>query len=160
VFSFEIWSTFVFLLFVSDAISNQFSINLLDCSRLQIGLLSYILTWFLFWGQKLEKSLLEISRFNLSTENGGILKMHFGELKMRLFPTAPIHIVCYIPNDFECLELSKYVLIWNMNYIRVPLFSSKSITTEISINLLEYSLLYIGLLSDILTWSLFWGPKE
>jgi hypothetical protein len=45
--------------------------------------------------QKLEKSSLEISRFNLSTEYVGILKMHFGELKMRFYPTAPIHIVGY-----------------------------------------------------------------
>jgi hypothetical protein len=61
--------------------------------------------------KKLEKSLLEISRFNLSTGYGGILKMHFGELKMRFIPTAPIHVVCYILNDFEGLEFSKCVFI-------------------------------------------------
>jgi hypothetical protein len=58
-----------------------------------------------------EKSLLEISRFNLSTDFVGLLKMHFGELKMRFFPTAPIHIVCYIQNIFDCLEVSEYVFI-------------------------------------------------
>jgi hypothetical protein len=40
--------------------------------------------------QRIEKSLLEISRFNL-LEFGGVLKMHFDGLKMRFFPTAPIH---------------------------------------------------------------------
>jgi hypothetical protein len=41
--------------------------------------------------QRIEKSLLEISQFNLSTEFGGVIKIHFGDLKMRFFPTAPIH---------------------------------------------------------------------
>jgi hypothetical protein len=43
--------------------------------------------------QGVEKSLLEISRFNLSTDLFGVLKMNSGELKMRFLPTAPIHIV-------------------------------------------------------------------
>jgi hypothetical protein len=42
--------------------------------------------------QKVVKSLLEIPRFNLPTDFGGVLKMHFGELNMRFFLTAPIHI--------------------------------------------------------------------
>jgi hypothetical protein len=44
------------------------------------------------------KSLLGISRYILSTEFGGVLEMHFGELKMRFLPTAPIEIVWYIQN--------------------------------------------------------------
>jgi hypothetical protein len=43
--------------------------------------------------QKLEKSLLKISRFNLSTDFGGVLKTHFGELIKRLLTTATIHIL-------------------------------------------------------------------
>jgi hypothetical protein len=66
---------------------------------------------FILRTQKVEKSLLELSRFNLSTDLGGILKMHFGELKMRFMATAPIHIVCYKQNFFDCLEVSKYVFI-------------------------------------------------
>jgi hypothetical protein len=33
--------------------------------------------------QRAEKRLLEISWFNLSADFGGVLQMHFGELKMR-----------------------------------------------------------------------------
>jgi hypothetical protein len=42
-----------------------------------------------------EKSLLEIYRFIVSKEFGSGLKMHFGRLKMRILPTAPVHIVWY-----------------------------------------------------------------
>jgi hypothetical protein len=100
----------VFLVFVSKVISTQNSINLLDCNQLHISLLCYILTWPYFEDPKLEKSLLEISRLNLSTEYGGILKMHFGELKLLIIPTDTNQIVCYIRNDFECLEVSKLCL--------------------------------------------------
>jgi hypothetical protein len=48
--------------------------------------------------QKLENSLLEISRFNLLSDFGGVLKTHFGELKMRFLQTAPIRILWYIGN--------------------------------------------------------------
>jgi hypothetical protein len=61
--------------------------------------------------QRLEKTLLEISRFNLSTDFGGVLKMNSGEVKMRFLPTAPILIVWYILIFFECLEVSKCVFI-------------------------------------------------
>jgi hypothetical protein len=90
------------------------------------SLVLYINMVLILRTKKGEKSLLETSRFNLSTENGGIVKMHFGELKMRFFPTAPIHIICYIRNDFVCLEFSKCVFSWNMNYIRVPPIFYKS----------------------------------
>jgi hypothetical protein len=43
-FSFQIWSTFVFFLFVSKAITTQISINLLESSRSQAGLVSEIVT--------------------------------------------------------------------------------------------------------------------
>jgi hypothetical protein len=39
---------------------------------------------------KVEKSLLEISRFNLSTDIVGVLKINSGELKMRFLPTDPL----------------------------------------------------------------------
>jgi hypothetical protein len=51
---------------------------------------------FILRAQKLMKSLLVISRFNMLTEFGGVPKMHFGDLNMLFLPTAPIHIVCYI----------------------------------------------------------------
>jgi hypothetical protein len=38
---------------------------------------------FILWTKRVEKSQLEISRFNLSTDFGGVLKMNSGELKMR-----------------------------------------------------------------------------
>jgi hypothetical protein len=38
--------------------------------------------------QIVEKSQLEISRFSLATDFVDVLKMHFGELKMRFIPTA------------------------------------------------------------------------
>jgi hypothetical protein len=70
--------------------------------------------------QGVEKSLLEISRYNLTTYFAGVLKMHSGQLKMRFMPTAPIHILWYILNFFDCLGVSKCVFIWYMFYIRVP----------------------------------------
>jgi hypothetical protein len=45
--------------------------------------------------------------------------MHFGELKMRFMPNAPIHLVWYIRNVFECLEDSKCVF-----YLKYELHSS------------------------------------
>jgi hypothetical protein len=76
--------------------------------------------------QRLVISLLEISRFNLSKDFSGLLQMHFGELKMHFIPTAPIRILCYIRNSFDCLEFSKCVFIWNMIYYRCPLVCLKS----------------------------------
>jgi hypothetical protein len=61
--------------------------------------------------QGVEKSLLEISRFNLSTNIVGVVKTNSGELKMRFLPTAPIHIVWYILKLFDFLEVSKCVFI-------------------------------------------------
>jgi hypothetical protein len=58
-----------------------------------------------------EIKLLEISRFNLPKDFGGVLNMPPGELEMRFLPTPPIHIVCYIRNIFDCLEVSKCVFI-------------------------------------------------
>jgi hypothetical protein len=34
----------------------------------------------------------------VSTVFSGVLKMHFGELKKRFLPTAPIHLLWYIRN--------------------------------------------------------------
>jgi hypothetical protein len=76
--------------------------------------------------QRVEKILLEISRFNLSSHFGGVPKMHFSELKMRFMQKSPIHIVCYIRIFFDFLEVSKCVFIWNMIYIRVPPISFRS----------------------------------
>jgi hypothetical protein len=42
--------------------------------------------------QSVEKSLLEIPLFNLQIGFGDVLKMHSGELKIRLLPAAPIQI--------------------------------------------------------------------
>jgi hypothetical protein len=96
-------------------------IILLDCSRLHIVVFPDILTWSLFWGpKKVVKSLLDIYRFNLSTDFVGVPKMHFGEVKLRFMPTFPIYIVWYIRIFFDILEVSKCVFIWNMIYIRVP----------------------------------------
>jgi hypothetical protein len=36
--------------------------------------------------------------------------MHFVDRKMRILPTAPIHIVCYIGKIFDFLDVSKFVL--------------------------------------------------
>jgi hypothetical protein len=45
-----------------------------------------------------DKILLEMYRLLVSTDFGGVLKMHFGELKKRFLPNAPIHLVWYIRN--------------------------------------------------------------
>jgi hypothetical protein len=47
----------------------------------------------IFWTCRVEKILQEIYRFKVSTDFDEVLKMHFGELKMRFMPTAPIHIL-------------------------------------------------------------------
>jgi hypothetical protein len=39
----------------------------------------------------------------VTTDFGGVLKMHFGEMKMRFLPNSPFHIVCYIRIYFDCL---------------------------------------------------------
>jgi hypothetical protein len=92
VFSFEICSKFVFHLYESKAINTQISINILECRRLHVGIFSDILTCFFFRNLRVEMSLLDISGFNLSTDFGGVLKMHSGELKTRFMPTVPIDI--------------------------------------------------------------------
>jgi hypothetical protein len=61
--------------------------------------------------QRVEETLLENSRFNLSTDIVGALKLKTGELKIRFVPTAPIHILWYILNFFDFLEVSKCVFI-------------------------------------------------
>jgi hypothetical protein len=99
---------------------------------------------FILKTQSVGKSLLEMFKFNLTTDFVGVLKMHSGELKTRYLPNAPIHIVCYIRKFFDCLEISKYVFIWNMIYIRVQLSVSKTISSQISINLLDCSRFHIG----------------
>jgi hypothetical protein len=53
---------------------------------------------FIFRTWRVEKSQLDIYRFNVSTDFSGDLKMHFGELKYRFLPTAPVHILWYIRN--------------------------------------------------------------
>jgi hypothetical protein len=127
VFLYEICSTFVFPLFVSKVISTQISINLLDCSRLHMGFLSDILTWYLFWGPK-EKRKAYWKFPGLIYQQILLMsfKMNSGELKMRFLPTAPIHILLYILNIFDYLEVSKRVLIWNIFYICVPLICFKN----------------------------------
>jgi hypothetical protein len=109
--------------------------------------------------QIVEKSLLENSRCNLSTYFGGVLKTHFGELKKRFLATAPIHIVWYIRNIYDCLEVSVFSFVILSTFVFF-VFDSKAISTQISINLLDCNRLHIILLSYILTWSLFWGPKS
>jgi hypothetical protein len=74
--------------------------------------------------QRLEKSLLEISRFNLSTNFVGLHKFHFIEQKS-FWPNEPIHMVWYIRYFSQCLEVSKCVFIWNMIYTRVHLICFK-----------------------------------
>jgi hypothetical protein len=74
----------VFLLFVSIAITTQISINLPEYSRLHVGLLSDIIVLILRT-QSVEKSLQEISRFNLSTDFGGALKTLFGGVLKKHF---------------------------------------------------------------------------
>jgi hypothetical protein len=91
----------------------------------------------------------------MSKDLAVVLKKHSGELKNRFMATAPNHMVWYIRYFFDCLEVSKYVFIRNMIYMRVRLICFKAISTQISMNLLDSSRLHIGFLSDILTWSLF-----
>jgi hypothetical protein len=58
-----------------------------------VGLHVRFLLILRYW--KAEESQLEIYRFNVPTDFGGVLKLHFGLMKMRCLPTTPIHIVWY-----------------------------------------------------------------
>jgi hypothetical protein len=107
---------------VSKFISTQISINFPGYIRLYIGFVWYIIMVLILRTQSVEKYFLEISRFNLSKDFDDVLKMLFGELKMRFMPTAPINIVWYIRFFFGCLKVRKCVFIWNMIYIRVFCF--------------------------------------
>jgi hypothetical protein len=131
-FSFQIWSTFVFLLRVSKPITTKISINLIDCSRFHVAFFAWYINMVLIlriW--RVEKSLLEIYRINVSTEFGGVLKMLFCELKMRFLPTAPIHIVSYIWIFYDYLKVSihmyhlKYDLNTRSSYLFQKLASPK-----------------------------------
>jgi hypothetical protein len=126
VFSIEICSTFVFLLFLSEGITPQ---NFYKLTRLQSVTYRFFV-WYInmvliLTTQRVEKSLLELSRFNMSKDLGVVLKMHSGELKIRFMPTAPIHIISYTQNFFHCLQVSKCVFICNKISIRVPLICFK-----------------------------------
>jgi hypothetical protein len=67
---------------------------------------------------------------------------------MRFLPTTPIHIVWYIRNFFDCLEVFhlKYDLRSCSSYI-----VSEAITTQISINLPDCSRSQAGLVTEIVT---------
>jgi hypothetical protein len=45
----------------------------------------------------------------VSTDFGGVLKMLFGELKMRFLPIATIQVVWYLQKNFDCVDVSKCV---------------------------------------------------
>jgi hypothetical protein len=120
-FSFEIWSTFVFLLFVSKLSQPKFwsiyttvvGYMLVICLNIKMVLI--FRTW------SLEKRLLEIYRFNVLTDIVGVIKTNLGELKIRFILTASIHIVRYIRNYFHCWEVSKGFL-----YLKYYLHSCSS----------------------------------
>jgi hypothetical protein len=147
VISFEIWSTFVFLLFVSDAIPTQISINLLDCSRLHIGLLSYILTWFLFWGPKNYRKAYWKNPGLICQQSMVVTKNAFWRSVNAFFPTSPFLKSCYIRNDFDCLEVTKCVS--HLKYVQnsCSSYCFKTYHYPNFIILLECSRLHIGLLS-------------
>jgi hypothetical protein len=56
---------------------------------------------------RVDKSLLEMYQLFVSTDFEDNLKMHFGELKILFFLTAPNELVWYIRNFFEGFEDSK-----------------------------------------------------
>jgi hypothetical protein len=80
-----------------------------------INMVIILRTW------RVEKSLLEINLFNVWTVFVGVQKMHFFELKMRFLPNAPIHILWYKRNIFDCLDVSKCVF-----YLKYDLHSCSS----------------------------------
>jgi hypothetical protein len=145
VFSFESWSLYVFLLFVYNDIRTQISIKLLDSSRLNVDLLSYILTWSLFLStQTVRKSTLENSRYNMTTDSQGVLKKHFCELKMSFLPTSPIQIIWYIESLLTAYRLVN-VFSFEIWTTFVFLFCvSKATSTQTSIKFLDYSRFHIG----------------
>jgi hypothetical protein len=61
--------------------------------------------------QGVEKNLLEISRYNLTTDFVCVLKMKSAEAIMRGITSSPIQIPWYILNVFDFLGVSKCVFI-------------------------------------------------
>jgi hypothetical protein len=159
VFLFEIWTTFVFLLFASKAISTQISINLLDWSRFSYRSFAWYINMVFLRTQSVEKSLLENSRFNLSTHFGDVLKMLFGELKLSNSNRSNSHSMLYT-KIFDCLVVSKCV-----SHLKYVLHSCSSYCFKTYhqpnfIKLLEYSRLHVGVFPDILTASYIWGHNR
>jgi hypothetical protein len=156
-----IWNMFYicFPLMNQNVTSTKFLWNF-SPDQLHVGFLSNILTWSLFWRPKIQrKAYWKFPAFNLSTDFCGVLKMHFGELKIRFLPNQPSHMVWFILNVFDCLELSKCVFIFNMIYIRVPLICFQNYQDP---NFYQHTWMYSGTSTKIFwlfTWSLFWGLK-
>jgi hypothetical protein len=65
--------------------------------------------FLILWTWGVDKNLLEIFRLFVSIDFGGVQNLHFGYLKMRFLPNAPIHLVWYIRNVFGCFDDSKSV---------------------------------------------------
>jgi hypothetical protein len=76
---------------------------------------------FILKTQEVEKSPLEISRYNLTTYFAGVLEMHSGQLKFFFFAKRSNSRIMVHTKFFDCLEVSKCVFIINMFYIRVPI---------------------------------------
>jgi hypothetical protein len=92
-------------------------------------------------------------RLFVSTDFVGGVKMHFGELKMRVLLTAPIELVWYIQKFLECLKESKCLFHLKYQLHSCPFICFKFVTKLISTNLLESSRSQAFLVSEILTCS-------
>jgi hypothetical protein len=105
----------------------KISIKLFDCCRLRLGFFVWCINMVLIlrtWS--VEKSLLEIYWINVSTDIGGVLNMHFGELKMRIWQTLQYTWLCTNETFLNVYMLVIVFFIWNMIYILVPLICFKS----------------------------------
>jgi hypothetical protein len=67
--------------------------------------------------------------------------------------------LCYIRNDFDCLEFSKCVSHLNFLLHSCSSYCFKTYHHPNFINFLDCSRLHIGVLTSILTWFLFFGHK-
>jgi hypothetical protein len=116
-FLFEIWYTFMFLLFVKNPITTQISVKF---RRLYACFLSEILTCSLFW-EPIDKKK-DYWKFPglICKQILVVYKNAFWRAEKAFFSTAPIYLLWYIRNILDWLEVSKCVFIWNVIYIRVP----------------------------------------
>jgi hypothetical protein len=125
-FSFEIWTTFVFLLFIKKLFPPKFRptySNLVGRKHVWCLKYKHVSNFEDLRSRKNPTGNIPVIYFN---RFWCCRKNSFGKLKMRFLPNAPIHLVWYIRSFLNVWKIVKVFFIWNINYIRVSIICFKS----------------------------------